>query len=654
MGLKVKKILEETKGKTMKIGGLIKPLAKPVLLSPKVGWEVAKFGIEIAKKPLERLTSKTSEKVITELKIEDIKKMMMASAQKIVLHQEEINKINVWPVADKDTGYNLAATILGIEGTIGGKEYDSMKDLAKDIKEAAVINARGNAGMIYAGYLIKFLDEIKNLELVDAFRFSRAMKKGEKGAYQSIINPTEGTILDIISAAEKEAYLLVETQKEKNIIKILEGALRVSQVALKETKEKLKVLKENNVVDAGGLGFVKILEAWLDGLKGITPSLDIEELTSLPEGQPKEKLEYPYEIVSSFDREGVDLGKLKNELSSMGDSFDIIESENRIKFHIHTARPEEIKEKIKDLPKIEYKIEEMTAQPKVIKKKPLGIVIDDVADLPYEFVEKYQIEEVPLKVKFPDGEIITSREELYQKMREAVKSGRKLPVTSQPPFENFRLAYKKALEKFEKILVITITAKLSGTYSSARIARSFFKKPEKLNIIVFDSFTAEVAEGLVAIRAQELISQGKNIDEILEELKIICPQATILASIDDFRYVVHGGRVKLPRFLISVVSLLSKLGVRLLIKLKNGRIKFVGIKFGKNIANVLAKEIGKINKGKEIKVAIAHADNLSAALELKKELEKMPKTKVLFISSASPVVGAHTGPGTLLIGFYPV
>jgi dihydroxyacetone kinase-like predicted kinase len=199
----------------------------------------------------------------------------------------------------------------------------------------------------------------------------------------------------------------------------------------------------------------------------------------------------------------------------------MVESENRFKIHIHTNQPEKIKERIKDLPEIEYRIEDMAEQIKIkeVKKKPLGLVVDQIADLPEEFLRKYQIEDVPFKTKFPNGEIIASKQEIYQKMRERIAVGKPLPVTSQPSFEEFHSAYQKALEKFEKILVITASSKLSGTYSSARIARSTFKKPEKLNIVVFDSFTGEVGEGLVVIKTQELISQGKKLEEILEELK---------------------------------------------------------------------------------------------------------------------------------------
>lgn len=648
MGLRIKRVLKKEKNNPSRMTKVIKPLAAPIIVSSKIGWKVAKYGVK-------KFILRTSEKVVTELTVEDFKKMMIAASKKIVLHQEEINKINVFPVADKDTGYNLAATLLGVEGIISRKDYSDFRELTEDIKQAAMINARGNVGMICTGYFIELLDRIKHLETIDAFQLALAMKRAIRAARLSIAEPVEGTILDVTKAAGNKAYEVAKKKKEKNIIKVLEEAHKLSQVALKETKEKLEVLKENDVVDAGALGFVKILEAWIDSLKGVTIKDRTETATSsFIQPKTEEKLKYRYEVVATFKKTREEKEKIKEELSSLGDSLDIIELDNRIKFHIHTNQPEVITEKFKDLPEIDFRVEDMQQDLKKIEKKLLGLVVDEIANLPKEFLEKYNIEEVAFTTRFPDGEIISSREEIYSKMRTALISGQPLPTTSAPSFKEFFSAYQRAFEKFEKILVITVSAKLSGTYSSARIARSIYKKPKKLNIYVFDCFSAEIAEGLIDIKAQELISQGKKMEKVIEELKTFCPKVNLLASINDFRYIVHGRRVKLPKIFIKPVSLIQKIGIRPLIALKNGKVKFLGVSFGKNIAKILAKEVDKQRKGKAIKVAIAHADNLKEAEELKKELEAMPEVKVLFISSVSPVVGTHTGPGALLIAFYSI
>lgn len=651
--LRIKRIFKKTSKNPGKVAKIIKPLTASLWLPPKIGWRAAKYGVKVAKKPIEKLISRTPEKVVTEIGIEDLKKMMAAASKKIVLHQEEINKINVWPVADKDTGYNLAATLLGTEEVISQREYSSILELTRDIKEGAMINARGNAGMILTGYLIRVLDQIRNLESINSLQFGLAMRKGTKAAYLSIVNPVEGTILDVIKASGNKAYQTAKIKKEKNIIKILEEAQKVSEIALQKTKEKLEALKEADVVDAGALGFVKILEAWVESLKGIIPASEPEVKPAVFEfeSKPEEKLEFRYEVIFRIKkRDKTMVDELKNELFLLGDSLDIIGLKDEIKIHIHTNFPEKIREKIKDFEILEWKIEDLALQVgKTIKKRPLGLVVGETADLPKEFLEEHQIEVVPFPINFPEAERIPGQT-LYEKMRKA----KKLPTTSAATFGDYLTCYKRALEKFEKILVITLPSRLSGAYSQARIARSIFKKPKKLNITVFDCFTAEVAEGLVVMRTQELISQGKNSEEILKILKEFCPEVKLFGCVDDLKYVVHGGRLKIPKILTPGISLLQKIGLRALIKLKNGRVKFLGIRFGKNIAKILVEEVEKERRGKPLRIAIGQADNLKAAEELKRELEKNSDLKVMFISPVSPVIGVHVGPGTLIVAFHSV
>lgn len=639
-------------------------LTTPFFLPPKAAkysLKAAKIGVEAAKKPIDpvkeilshgvkQIIFKKPEKVVSEIGVEDFKKILIASAKKIVFHQEEINKINVFPVADKDTGYNLAATLLGIEGVISQKEYKSIFELSQDIKEGILMNARGNAGMIFAGYLIRFLDEIKNFEIIEGRLLTKAMTKGSKAAYFSILNPVEGTILDTMKAASKGANEQARIKKENNIIKILERALELSQKALEETKGKLEVLKQNDVVDAGGLGFVKIIEAWLESLKGLRP---------VPEPTPplvefkeifKEPLKFRYCFQFSFQKMTVDLNNFKEKIKNFGESIEIIESEKIVKIHLHTNEPEILKKEIQNLPGVKWQIEDMLLQMKKAEKKPLGLVVGETADLPKEFLIKYQIEEVPFQTRFPDGEIL-SRENLYSEIEGALKNGRPLPTTSTPSFGDFLSVYQRALDKFENILVITLSSKLSGTYSSAQIARSLLE--DKKRVKVFDCFSAEVGEGLVAVKTQELISQGKKIEEILEELKTYCPKVKVLGLISDFKYIARSGRLKLPYFAFQLISLLQKIGIQFLIEVGKGKVTFLGARFGKNRIKILAQEIDNQRKDKEIRVAIAQANCPKLAKDLKIELEKKEKIKVLFISQVSPVIGIYAGPETLIVGFAP-
>ena len=337
----------------------------------------------------------------------------------------------------------------------------------------------------------------------------------------------------------------------------------------------------------------------------------------------------------------------------MGDCLDILETDNKLKVHIHTNFPELVKDRVKNFYGLEFSAEKINESASKKAKKPLGLVVCQTADLPEDFLKKHQIEEIPIKAEFPGGEIL-SGQNFFLKMKEMMRLGKKMPITSQPSIGDFVFYYKKALANFDNILVIVPSCKLSGTYSSARIARSTLKKPVKLQVFVFDCFSVEVAEGIIAMQAQKLINKGKKAEEIVNELKNFCPRVKFLGLVEDLRYVVKGGRLRLPGFLMPLIPFLRKIRVRLLLTLKNGRVGFQGIKFGKDSAGILLKEIEKLADKKEIQAAIAHADNLKAAEALKEGLEKRLRAKVLFVSSVSPVVGAHAGPGALIAAFYTV
>jgi DegV family protein with EDD domain len=479
------------------------------------------------------------------------------------------------------------------------------------------------------------------------------MKKGTNSAYRAILNPVEGTILDVVRTVGRKSAEMAKGRKEKNIIKILGESLTAGQKALEETKNKLEVLRQNDVVDAGGLGFVKILEAWIESLKKETLEAreDLESSAkSLYQASVNQETDYQSEIVFIIEREGVNLGKIKEDLAQLGGSIDVLGLEDKIKLHIHTNSIEEVKKALKGSKILGWREESLISKEKrIVVKKPLGLVVGETANLPREFLEKNQIENVPFKIIFSDKESLGS-EDFYQKLKKA----RNIPTTSAATFNDYFSYYKKALERFEKILVITLPSKLSGAYSQAKIARSIFKKPEKLNIFVFDCFTVEVAEGLIVMRAQELILAGKKIDEIIEELKIFCPKVKLMGLITDIKYVVRGGRFKIPRIFTPLISLIQKTGISLLFILEDGKVKLVGARFGKNLAEILAEEVKSRSNDKEIKAAIAHAGNPEAAKELKEILERNPKIKVLFTSLTTPAIGTHAGPGALIVGFYPV
>ena len=198
-------------------------------------------------------------KKIKELDGKQLYYSFLAGAQRIFEHQKLLNKINVFPVADADTGTNLASTMRSIMDAI--IPTDNLKQTAVALADAALIGARGNSGIIFAQFLYGFSNEIKSDETIDIQSFAESIKKAVAYAYDAIANPVEGTILTVIKDWADYVYLLKD--KFDDFIKLLVEAYNRALESLAATTRKLEVLARAHVVDAGAKGFV----FWLEGIK---------------------------------------------------------------------------------------------------------------------------------------------------------------------------------------------------------------------------------------------------------------------------------------------------------------------------------------------------------------------------------------------------
>jgi len=553
--------------------------------------------------------------------------MLLLSCQKIEEHKEEINKINVFPVPDQDTGSNMTKTLTGVKEAIENRDFKDLDEISEATLDGALTAAQGNAGVIYVGFLAGFLP-ILNKNPVNAKKLALAFEKGAERARQSIQNPKEGTILDVIDAATQTFKR--EAEKEKDLVKIFKSAVEEAKEALLATREKMEIFRKANVVDAGGLAYLMILESHLEALEG----------------------ENRYEVVSLIKNPKFSEKNIQDKLKNLGNSLDMVQIGEKMKIHIHTDSPDEVKKIMRGLGQILSLREEDMAKEvggeESVRKVSIGIVTEDVADLPAKIVERYQIEIVSLIVDWPEGENL-SGENIYQKMREADKRGIKAsPKTSQAAPKSYLEAFQKQLQKFDKVLCITITSKLSGCYNSAVQARSMVPTPEQ--IFILDSLTASSGQGLLVLRAIELIQEQRDIAEALDELRKTIPQIHFWVILEDPKWLEAGGRASKSQ--TNWVRRMKKINLHPLIAVKDGVVAKGGVIFAKDMAEALFKKISKESQkarkqGKRIRVIIGQADNLEGAEKLRKMLKEI-KAEVPFISLGSPVVCAHAGPGTLI------
>lgn len=260
---------------------------------------------------------------------------------------------------------------------------------------------------------------------------------------------------------------------------------------------------------------------------------------------------------------------------------------------------------------------------------------------------------------WPDIEDLPG-ENTFQKIREAEKRGIKsFGKTSQPSPKDFLDAFKKQFEKFDKVLCITLTSKLSGSYNSAVQGRNFLKLEDQKRIFIVDSLSASAGESLLILRAIDLIKEDKKIEEIAKELEKFVPQIHTFAIIEDPKWAEASGRI--PSFLANWMRRIAKIGVRPLIKIKKGVMVSGGIITGARdiptaiFRRFVAETKKLIKEGKKIRVVITHGDDLEGAQRLKEMIEKEFKnTEVAFLNLIDNVLGILAGPNAMLCGWCEV
>ena len=280
-----------------------------------------------------------------------VKKIDAAVFQRMVIHahaamnaqKQVINDLNVFPVPDGDTGTNMTLSIGAASKEMKKNHYDTVGQAAQGTASALLRGARGNSGVILSLLFRGFAKAVKEKETMDGRDLAIALDFGVAAAYKAVMKPAEGTILTVSRlAAARAAGCASEAD---SVEEVLEAAIQEGQVALDNTINQNPVLKKAGVVDAGGKGFLVILQGMLDELRGV-PMPDSGE-----DAAPAEKADFvamaAEEITFAFDtvfivrkhQENVNLDPFRKYLNSIGDSLVIGEDDEAFKVHVHTNIP---------------------------------------------------------------------------------------------------------------------------------------------------------------------------------------------------------------------------------------------------------------------------------------------------------------------------
>ena len=327
------------------------------------------------------------------------RRMMINAAASIEINKQALNELNVFPVPDGDTGTNMSMTINAAAADLRKLEDPSLEKAAATSASAMLRGARGNSGVILSLLLRGVSKKLKGAEECDGVLWAQALQEGVDAAYKAVMKPAEGTILTVARLAAAKAR---QASEENNYFEYVhEAAIAEAKVALANTTNQNPVLKKAGVVDAGGKGWLVALEAMLLALRGE----DVIVPEGLNTGDVKESADF-----SDFDTEDItftyctefiisrendlDPEKLRDFLSSLGDSLVLVDDEEIIKVHVHTNDPGKALHEAMDYGSfVTVKIENMRLQhtekvmseqelaPKIAEpEKPIGVVTVCVGD----------------------------------------------------------------------------------------------------------------------------------------------------------------------------------------------------------------------------------------------------------------------------------
>ena len=276
------------------------------------------------------------------------RQMIINAAASIELHRQQVNELNVFPVPDGDTGTNMSLTMGAAAADLRRADDSILLGKAAQVTASALLRgARGNSGVITSLLFRGISKSLKDKAEADGVDFANALNEGVEAAYKAVMKPTEGTILTVSRVSA--AHALDVALENPNIEVVLEETIQAAWLALDETIHQNPVLEKAGVVDAGGKGYIHILEGMLAALRG--EEIIAGEAPAAEEAATKDRADFSAvpleEITFTFDTvyivrkddPDVDLDPLREFLSSIGDSLVIGEDDETFKVHVHTDIP---------------------------------------------------------------------------------------------------------------------------------------------------------------------------------------------------------------------------------------------------------------------------------------------------------------------------
>lgn len=590
---------------------------------------------------------------------DDFASALVSGIHRVIGQQDFLNRINVFPVADSDTGTNLSLSLSAALPVLSRNDHKHLGNMLESLADVLLDGARGNSGAIVAQFFQGLSDATGEASHFTTSSFATALRNAAEYARDALSHPREGTILSAISAFANSVEVQLGDSPLRHFPELLATAREHVDEAVEKTPGQLDVLRKAGVVDAGAKGFAELVG-------GVSDYLEDGEITPLPETGILDDLQAAVDfsaedntsnyrfctecMVSGTD---IDRRKLREALAVLGDSLVLAGTKRKAKIHVHVDDPDKVFKTAKQFGALSgEKADDMHRQQHAAHsaRRKFAVITDSGADIRDDDLERLDIHVVPCRIQFGDrgylDKVSISTDEFYAEL----KSNPKHPTTSQPAPGDFRRQFQFLASHFNDVLSINLTSKASGTYEGARAAAERTDAAGRIHVV--DSRNASVGQGQLVVLAAEHAEAGFSLDETLRMIREQIPRTRTFALLHDLRFAVRGGRV--PRWVKTMTDLMRVTPV--ICTRPDGRISLGGCLIGRrNRIGKFAKFVAKYCRDENaVNIRVGQAMCPDEAKQLSEALHsQLSNIRTMKTCPLGTALGVHGGPGTLLVSMQP-
>ena len=474
-----------------------------------------------------------------------LRDMFVSGANNLQNHKELVDKLNVFPVPDGDTGTNMSLTISYAMKELAKVENDSITEIGKSLSKGSLMGARGNSGVILSQIIRGFSKSIEGKEQISTEDLAKAFKNGSDTAYKAVIKPIEGTILTVVR--ESGEYAIKAAKKEKDLLKFLEMVIDEANKSLERTPELLKNLKEAGVVDSGGKGLVLIYEGMYEALKGnpikakdLNDS-NVSEVKQAGTSINTEDIKFCYCTEFILESNSISDTEIRDIMLKYGDSLAVVGDEGIIKVHVHTNDPGLVlQDALKHGQLVTIKIENMKLQhentlvgdtdeiAQTVEEKEYGFIATSMGEGLAKIFKDFGVDYI-----IEGGQTMNPSTEDFMKAIDSINAKN---IFIFPNNSNIIMAANQAKELSDKNIIVIPTKNTPQGFTAlvnfnadASVEENEQALMESLTMVKSGQVTfavrdtvmndVEVKEGnIIGIAESKLMDAGDSVDEITTSL----------------------------------------------------------------------------------------------------------------------------------------